>query len=68
MHEAVKSGELSLVKYLCESKARIDAQMGFSLITPLHLAVEHESRDIVLYLLQHKANANAQDHHVRHFT
>ena len=57
LHEAVKEGNLDLVKRLIERGASINAKDESS-TTPLYLAVDRGQKDVVLFLIQKGANVN----------
>jgi len=60
LHFAAENGHLSIVEYLVNQKADIDAKTSFN-ETPLHSAVRNGHLSVVEYLVNQKADINAKD-------
>ena len=62
LHYAADNGHLSVVEYLVNQKAYINAQSsGYPSGTPLHLAACKGHLSVVEYLVNQKADINAKD-------
>ena len=65
LHYAAENGHLSVVEYLVNQKADINAASnGFKSGTPLHYAAKNGHLSIVEYLVDQKADINAKNTHV----
>jgi len=60
LHLAAKRGHLSVVEYLVNQKADINAK-NETHSTPLHLAAERGHLGVVEYLVNQKADINAKN-------
>jgi len=62
LHYAARYGHLSVVEYLVNQKADINAQSsGYPSGTPLHYAAQNGHLSVVEYLVNQKADINAKD-------
>jgi ankyrin repeat protein len=57
LHEAVKEGNMDMVKRLIDEGANINAKDQSS-ATPLYLAVDRGLKDLAIFLIQKGANVN----------
>ena len=60
LHLAAKNGHLSVVEYLVNQKADINAK-GENNQTPLHYAAENDHLSVVEHLVNQKADINARN-------
>ena len=60
LHNAANNGHLSVVEYLVNQKADINAKDEYN-STPLHSAAQNGHLSVVEYLVNQKADINAQD-------
>jgi len=60
LHYAARYGHLSVVEYLVNQKADINAN-GKEKMTPLHLAASNDHLSVVEYLVNRKADINAKN-------
>ena len=60
LHNACDSGNLKMVQYLVEKKAKVNVQDEWG-GSPLHYASEHGYLDIVNYLVENGAAIHIQD-------
>lgn len=59
LHFACRNNELEIVKVLVFSGANVNSRANQG-VSPLHLAVCYGSKEMVVFLLKHKAKINAQ--------
>jgi ankyrin repeat protein len=57
---AAEAGDLPKVKTLVEKKPEVANARGMGGLSPLHLAVLHDHKEVVTYLLDKSANVNAR--------
>jgi len=62
LHDAVRTNDLELVKFLVKKGANIDQQDRYG-YTPLHLAVRYHNYDIASYLISQHAKVNTIDNY-----
>ncbi|MBI3852683.1 MAG: ankyrin repeat domain-containing protein [Verrucomicrobia bacterium] len=60
IHAAAESGDLATVKGLLEKNPKLIGAKDWGNLTPLHLAVVHNHKDVAEFLLEHGANVNAR--------
>jgi len=63
LHNASRYGHLSVVEYLVNQKADINAKTNYNM-TPLHYASQDGHLSVVEYLVNHKADINAKEYGV----
>jgi len=63
LHYAARYGHLSVVEYLVNQKADINAKDGDD-YTPLHFSAENGHLSVVEYLINQKADINSKDNRV----
>jgi hypothetical protein len=63
IHDAVKSGDLEKVKTLLKTNPDLVFSKGQGGWTPLHYAAKSGNKDVVEFLLEHKAEVNAEDNY-----
>ena len=64
LHIACNQGYLSIVQYLIEKGANIEAKDKYQQ-TPLHIACQNNNLPVVQYLIEKGANIEAQDYQKR---
>jgi len=63
LHYAAQNGHLSVVEYLVNQKADINAK-DYGKMTPLHYAAQNGHLSVVEYLINQKADINAKNAYV----
>ncbi len=62
LYKAAHAGHLTVVRFLLDSNANVNAGEGSSPGTPLHAAADAGNKAVVELLLSRGANVNAKDH------
>jgi len=65
-HLAARNGHLSVVEYLVNQRADVNARASLYNVTPLHLAAYNGHLNVLEYLINQKVDINAKDDNVEY--